>query len=161
MWYALLDIRNEVNGMTWLAYGTLKDIANEVIEQCWNCDPEARGSLDFEALDEEGFYYEEDDYLALYEADTITPDLLQGFSFTLSGACVSVYCLAQGYTDFRQKFDGYDGDTDLEELILPESVDPAEEEAFAEELADILFTEEYYGDLDPSRKYVTKRENEE
>lgn len=162
MWYAIMDIRNEVDAMTWLTYGTLRDIADAVLEQCGNCNPDGSGTLDFESFDEEGFYYEADAYSALDEAKSVTPDLLKGFYFTLSGAEVSVHCLAEGYSAFRKAFEEYDGlDFWLEELCLPETLAPEEEEAFAEELADILFENEQFGELSEDRKYVTQKRNDE
>ena len=145
MWYAILDIHNEVVGMTWLLYGSLQEIADSVIEQCHNCDPTGNCVLDFDAIEEEGFYCEADAFHELNDAETITPDLLKDFYFTLSGADVSVHCLAEGYDAFRQAFAEYDGrNSYLEELRLSDTLPPEEEQAFAEELADILFDEKYY-----------------
>ena len=161
MWYALIDIHCDTNAATWLVYGTLQDISEEVLKQCRNCDPDGNDVLDFEALDEEAFYYDEDDYLALSESEVVVPELLHGFRFCLSDAEVSVHCLAEGYAAFRQAFAQYDGrNRCLAEISLPAFVPPEEEEAFAEELADILFTEECFDELAPDRKYITRADEE-
>lgn len=162
MQYAILDVQNDVNAMSRLLYGSLQDIADSVSEQCDDCNPGRSGTLDLDALDKEGFYYEADDYIALNKAACITPDLFMGFHFTLSGAKVSVYCLAEGYPAFHQAFKEYDGrDFWLEELCLPEVLAPEEEEAFAEELAAILFNGEQFGELARGRRFVTKKAKEE
>lgn len=159
MWYAILDLRSDVTGVSWLAYGTLRDIADAVLEQCVNCDPEGREVLDFDAISREGFYYEADAYTALCDTDVVTPDLLKGFSFCISDASVTVHCLAEGYAAFRLAFDGYRGrNGSLSDLRLPETLAAEEELAFAREFADILFEDEYYDDLSPGRVYVAKKE---
>ncbi len=50
MWYAILDMRNDVESMTWLLSGTLQDIADAIIEQCEYCNPEEDGPFDFEQI---------------------------------------------------------------------------------------------------------------
>lgn len=161
MWYALLDFRSDTNSGTILLCGTLESIAREVIRQCDWFDPEDRGKLDFDALDEEEWYYEADDYIALVEAEKITPELLKDFSFTLSDVMLDISCLSEGYNAFREAFQHYDGPNhELREsgIVLPETVPSDEEKQFADELADILLQGEYFDELSEDRKYVTMEE---
>lgn len=162
MWYAILDIQNDVEAMSWLLFGSLQNLADSVLEQCLHCNPEEDGALDFEALEEEGLFCEAEDYLALADAECIWPDLLSGFHFALGDAEVSVHCLAEGYEAFRWAFERYDGEDEcLQALCLPETLAPEEEQAFAEELADILFSGEHFDELSGDRRYVTLKEEDE
>lgn len=156
MWYALIDLHSDTNAATWLAYGTLQDIADVVIEQCINCEPDGNDTLDIDAIEEDGWHCYSDDYLMLKEADTITPDLLQQFTFELSDCDVQVKCLAEGYAAFKTAFEAYEGrNLCLGELQLPNHVAEDEEVAFAEELEEVLFEDEYMFGLRESRRYVS------
>lgn len=163
MWYALLDMKNDVDSMTWLLTGTLQDIADAIIEQCEYNNPEEDGPFDFEQLDEDGDYYEADDYCALKEADVITPDLLKDFSFCLNDAEITLHCLAEGYPAFKEAFENYHGANFwLEEIYLPDHLEPDEEKAFADEFGDFLFDKEYMGDnSDKERKYISFKNDDE
>ena len=109
------------------------------------------------------YYYEADDYRALKDAQAITPELLKGFSFCFSDAEISLHCLAEGYPAFKEAFENYQGaNIWLEEICLPNHLDPEEEEAFANELGDFLYNGDYMnGGSEKERKYIKFKDEDE
>lgn len=166
MWYALIDGSSSDSALTWLAYGSLQDIANTVLELCKNCDPDGTLTFDAEAIEDfedDEWYGSTDSYRELMEADEITPDLLQDFSFVFGDNDIQVHCLADGYAAFKKAFENYDGNNDqLYELVLPDELSAEEEGDFAAELADILLDEQYYNPdyYSDEWTYVSAREDE-
>lgn len=150
MWYSLLRIRNEVVGATWLLYGTLEEIAEVVVEQCGNCSPDGSGVVNFDVIEDEGWYCESYDYEGLVNAENVTPELLKDFSFSLGGSDVCISCFALGYDAFKKAFDEQVQNNwrfSLSEMILPDSVSPDDEADFAKLMAEGLFEEKYDEDL--------------
>ena len=155
MWYALMDMSGECDSMTWLLCGSLQDIAEGLLEQCRYCDPSGGDDPDFDALAEDGEAFFADDYIALSQAQTVTADLMEHFSFELGGSTIEIHCLAEGYQDFRKAFEEYDGENFwLQELILPQQISPAQEAEFAKELGDILYDGDYMKELPENAKYI-------
>lgn len=122
MWFAILEASSDVDSMIWILHGSLESMADTILEQCMYSNPDGSGTLDFDRIDADGFVYDNDDYQKLMSSTSITPDLLEGFYFSLSDVEISLYCLSKEYEAFKRAFEQRCGSSRrLKDLKLPEA----------------------------------------
>ena len=130
MYYALVDCRSSCIAMTHLAWGTLEDIANDLINEC----NELIGSMT-DGMDEEEIQEEYGDDIAEFrefeDCDNPTEEMIASFYFSIGDCTVDVGCLVQGYPALVEAFAEYTEDKmTLDEWSLVPEI---------EETDDVLF----------------------
>lgn len=96
MWYALIDGRNSCEASTHLLWGTLDQIANELIDECRDLIDSMTEDMDEDEPEEE--YGEDVASLEAFEdCEERTEEMIRNFSFSLSDLSIEVGGLAEGY----------------------------------------------------------------
>lgn len=130
MYYALVDCRSSCIAMTHLAWGTLQDIANELINECNELIATMTDGMDEEEIAEE--YGDDISEFREFEAcDDPSEAMIASFYFCIGDCTVDVGCLVQGYPALVEAFAEYTDDkmTLDEWSLIPE----------IEETDDVLF----------------------
>lgn len=126
MYYALIDERGPCDAQTILAWGSLKQIADTLVEEC-RMLMENTDSMSMEELEEE-YYCEFDDYKKLVTCKNPTFEMLYRFSFTLSDCTTDVACLVEGYPALVEAFAEYAEDkTTLDPWRLVPTIEETQE----------------------------------
>ena len=106
MWYALIDGRSSCVAMTHLAWGTLKDIANDLINECDLLIETMTEGMDEEEIEEE-YGDEIAEYREFANCEDHDESMIRSFQFCLGDCTVDVGCLVHGYSELVAAYAEY------------------------------------------------------
>ena len=130
MYYALVDCRSCVIAMTHLAWGSLQEIANQLINECNELIDDMTDGMDEAEIEEE---YGDDivDFREFERCENYTEEMIRSFHFSLSDLSVDVGCLVQGYPALVEAFEEYTDDKmTLDEWCLIPEIDETDDVLF-------------------------------
>lgn len=106
MWYALIDERSSCDAFTQLSWGTLEDIANELINECNDLIGNMTMCMDDDEIEEE--YGDDIAELEEFEnCENYTEEMIRSFYFSISDCSVDVGCLVEGYPALVEAYAEY------------------------------------------------------
>ena len=127
MWYSLIDDRSSCVAMTHLAWGTLEDIANDLINECNLLIDSMTEGMDEDEIEEE-YGDEIAEFRKFEECDEHTEAMIQAFQFWIGDCTVDVGCLVQGYPALVEAYVEYAEDKlSLDEWRLIPEIEETDE----------------------------------
>ena len=159
MWYSLIDGRSSCIAITHLAWGTLEDIANDLINECNMLIDTMTDGMDEDEIEEE---YGDDiaEFKEFEDSDTHSEDMIRSFYFSIGDCTVDVGCLVQGYPALVEAYAEYAEDKwTLDEWRLVPEIEETDDNLF--ELDDELRSLNDNCGTDCEMKYFVPNESDE
>lgn len=159
MWYSLIDSRSSCIAQTHLAWGTLEDIANDLINECSMLISTMTEDMDEDEIEEE-YGDEIANFKEFEDCDNYTEEMIMGFYFRIGDCTVDVGCLVQGYQALVEAYVEYAEDKwTLDEWRLVPEIEETDEVLF--ELDDELCSLNDDFCTDREMKYFVPNESDE
>lgn len=130
MWYSLIDGRSSCTAITHLAWGTLEDIANDLINECNMLIDSMTDGMDEDEIEEE---YGDDlaEFKEFEDCKKHTEEMIRSFYFSIGDCTVDVGCLVQGYPELVEAYAEYAEDKwTLNEWRLVPEIEETDEVLF-------------------------------
>ena len=130
MWYSLIDGRSSCVAITHLAWGTLEDIANDIINECYELISNMTIGMDEDEIEEE--YGEDIAYFNEFESCEIhTEEMIRMFQFCIGDCTIDVGCLVEGYPALVEAYAEYAEDKwTLDEWRLVPEIEETDDNLF-------------------------------
>jgi hypothetical protein len=145
--------------MTHLAWGTLQDIANDLINECNELIDSMTEGMDEDEIEEE---YGDNiaEFREFEKCENLTETMIRSFYFSIGDCTVDVGCLVEGYTALVEAWAEYTEDKmTLDEWCLVPEIDETDDVLF--ELDDELRSLNDYISDSSVLKYFTEKEYDE
>ena len=106
MWYSLIDERSSCEAFTQLLWGTLENIANSLINECYELIGNLTMGMDDDEIESE--YGSDIAELEEFEnCESYSEEMIRSFYFSIGDCSVDVGCLVEGYPALVEAFAEY------------------------------------------------------